>query len=369
MTAGEQQRRRTHAGDGAGPAKRNSGLPPEVRAAVARGLRLFPVKARAKVPLVKAWQKVATNDLAQLEAWARKWPGCNWGMATGRASGVVVIDVDGKLGRSSLADLKRQGLTLPSTLTVSTGRPEGGQHRYYRMPSGGDIRNDESGKIGPQIDVRGIGGYVVIPPSLHESGTQHSVVDPDVPLAEMPAWLIERLTVHPPIPTPATTAPSGKQAVTKGGRTPLLRSLAGTMIQRRMSLEAITAALLAENFATCSPPLPEAKVRRMAADMLQRYAASTTPAPASPFRMTDEGVFWQRNADEPPVKLSAPVDVIAKTRDASGDDWGRLLEWRDMDCPAKSVPAGMRQTGMEGAWDGQGKEIWSGADREPATAD
>jgi hypothetical protein len=38
-------------------------------------------------------------------------------------------------------------------------------------------------------------------------------------------------------------------------------------------------------------------------------------------------------------------------------------------CPAKSVPVGVRQTGMEGAWNGQGTEIQSGADREPTAAD
>jgi hypothetical protein len=34
------------------------------------------------------------------------------------------------------------------------------------MPSGIDIRNDQSGKIGPHIDVRGTGGFVVCPPSI-----------------------------------------------------------------------------------------------------------------------------------------------------------------------------------------------------------
>jgi len=147
-------------------AKQPGDLPPEVRAAAARGWCLFPVKMRAKAPLVKAWPEVATSDLVQLEAWAAEFPACNWGMATGSASGVVVIDVDGEEGRRSWANLKRQGLTLPPTLTVLTGRPTGGQHRYYQMPSGVDFRNDETGKIGPHIDVRGTGGYVVFPPSI-----------------------------------------------------------------------------------------------------------------------------------------------------------------------------------------------------------
>jgi hypothetical protein len=82
-------------------------------------------------------------------------PACNWGLATGTASGLVVIDVDGAAGRASVAALERQGLTLPATLTVTTGRTDGGEHRYYRPLAGVDIRNDQSGKIGAHIDVRG----------------------------------------------------------------------------------------------------------------------------------------------------------------------------------------------------------------------
>lgn len=64
--------------------------------------------------LVKGWQKIASDDLAQFKAWANEFPGYNWGMATGAASGVVVINVDGQDGRLSLVDLKRQCLTLPA---------------------------------------------------------------------------------------------------------------------------------------------------------------------------------------------------------------------------------------------------------------
>ena len=111
---------------------------------------------------MKAWQKVATSDLAQLEAWAKD-SGCNWGMATGSASGVVVIDEDGEEGRRSRADLKQQGHTFPPTLTVITGRSAGGKHRFYKMPTGVEFVTSRLGKIGPHIDVRGSGGYVVFP--------------------------------------------------------------------------------------------------------------------------------------------------------------------------------------------------------------
>jgi putative DNA primase/helicase len=246
-------------------------IPPEVYAAAGRGWRLFPVEARGKLPLIKGWPEVATSDIAQLETWAHQYPACNWGLATGTVSGLVVIDIDGAEGRASLANLEREGLTLPATLTVTTGRTDGGEHRYFRSPSGVDIRNDQSGKIGAHVDVRGTGGFVVCPPSIHASGKQYRFIDPSAPVADLPAWIVNRLTVRPPMPTATTQA--GPQAVGQGGRTNMLVSLAGTMQRRGMSLEAIEAALLAENTAKCSPPLPEAKVRTIAADIVKRYPA------------------------------------------------------------------------------------------------
>jgi hypothetical protein len=186
-------------------------LPPEIVVAAGRGWHILPVQARGKLPLVKGWPKDATCDIAHLEAWQHQHPACNWGLATGTASGLVVIDVDGAEGRASLADLERQGFTLPATLTVNTGRTDGGEHRYYRLPTGVDIRNDQSGKIGAHVDVRGTGGFVVCPPSIHASGRQYHFIDPSAPVTDLPGWVIERLTVCPPIPT--ATAQTSLQAV------------------------------------------------------------------------------------------------------------------------------------------------------------
>jgi hypothetical protein len=252
-------------------------LPPEIVAAAGRGWHILPVQARGKQPTMTGWPEAATSDITQLEAWAHQYPACNWGLATGTASGLVVIDIDGAEGRASLADLERQGLTLPVTLTVTTGRTDGGEHRYYRPPSGVDIRNDQSGKIGAHIDVRGTGGFVVCPPSIHASGKQYRFLDPDAPVADLPSWVIERLTVRPP--TPIATAQANPQAVGKGSRTNTLVSLAGTMQRRVMSLEAIEAALLVENAAKCNPPLPEAKVKSIAADIVKRYPAGELNMP------------------------------------------------------------------------------------------
>ncbi|MDR3752859.1 MAG: phage/plasmid primase, P4 family [Terracidiphilus sp.] len=260
-----------------------STLPAVIIDAAGRGWRMFPVKTRGKLPLIAEWPARASSDPAVLEAWAQEYPGCNWGVATGQPSAVFVVDVDGEAGRASVAELERQGLTFPATLTVTTGRADGGEHRYFRMPSGVDVHNDQSGRIGSHIDVRGTGGFVVCPPSVHASGKEYRFIDPDTPIADAPAWVIERLTARLPMPT--ATAQVSQDAVTKGGRTNRLVSLAGTLHKRGMAVEAIEAALIAENVAKCSPPLPETKVRSIARDIPQRYpnpGAGTPAATSSP---------------------------------------------------------------------------------------
>ena len=256
-----------------------STLPQAIIEAVQRGWRLFPVKSREKLPLISEWPARASSDPAVLEAWAREYPRLNWGVATGQPSNVFVVDVDGKAGRASLIELERRGFTLPATLTVTTGRADGGEHRYFRMPSGVDIHNDQSGKIGAHIDARGTGGFVVCPPSVHASGKAYHFVDPSVAIADAPGWVIERLTARRsmPIAAPLETP----QAITKGGRTKLLVSLAGMMHRRGMSPEAIEAALLAENTSKCVPSLLESKVRAIAADIVRRYPADEPSVPVA----------------------------------------------------------------------------------------
>ena len=243
-----------------------STLPPEITAAAGRGWRLFPVEAKGKLPLVKEWPTIATSDLAQLEAWSAQHSACNWGLATGKASGVFVIDVDGLEGRNALEVLARQGLILPETLAVTTGRAEGGEHRYYRMPDDGvDIRNDQNGRIARHIDVRGTGGFVVIPPSVHATGKRYSFIDADVPIADAPVRVIERLT------KPAAKAHQAADGVIgPGSRTPRLVSLAGTMHRQGVPAPLIEAALNGLN-AAFTPPHPPEKIHKIVADVMRRY--------------------------------------------------------------------------------------------------
>ena len=140
------------------------------------GMALFPVHApvegkcscgkadcssQAKHPRISDWQNLATNNLLNLRAWDRQFPGCNWGIATGMKSGVVVVDVDPRhAGDESLPHSSRSTANCRKTWEVITG--SGGRHLYFRHPGTHPI-NNSAGLVGPGIDIRGDGGFVVGP--------------------------------------------------------------------------------------------------------------------------------------------------------------------------------------------------------------
>lgn len=119
-----------------------------------------------------------------------KWPQDGFGIATGVRSGIWVLDVDPKNdGVATLAALEQKYEPLPKTITVKTG--SGGLHFYFKYP-GPEYRNTAHA-LGPGLDTRGDGGYVVGPGSLHKSGKRyHWQNGPgDTPLAVAPEWLLK----------------------------------------------------------------------------------------------------------------------------------------------------------------------------------
>jgi len=125
-------------------------------------------KSQGKHPRTVNGVKDATTDPAVVKQWDKTWPGANWALATGVASGVIVIDIDRKSGGFESAEEMDRNVpnAFIDTLRVLTGG--GGRHLYYSCPSNSDYKN----KVGwmPGIDVRANGGYVLLPPSNHLSG-------------------------------------------------------------------------------------------------------------------------------------------------------------------------------------------------------
>jgi putative DNA primase/helicase len=115
-------------------------------------------------PLVPHGLRDATKDPERVREWWTSYPEANIGMPTGAWSGVVVLDVDPENGgfESFMALVRRYGI-LPKTRVAHTGG--GGLHFYFEWP--GFYTRSSAGKMGPGLDFRGDGGYVLLPPSVH----------------------------------------------------------------------------------------------------------------------------------------------------------------------------------------------------------
>src|SRR3974390_1546273 len=137
----------------------------------------------------------ATNDGRKSRSWWRRWPDANVAIATGAASGLVVIDLDnknGKAGEASFRTMADQHKGVPPTMTVATGN---GLHLYFQHP-GVAVVNSVC-KLGDGVDVKADGGYVVAPPSVHQSGRRYQLVN-DCEVLDLPQWLSERIRPSTP---------------------------------------------------------------------------------------------------------------------------------------------------------------------------
>jgi hypothetical protein len=149
----------------------------------AANLPVFALQPRGKKPVTPCGFYDATTNPATIR---RLWriPDRNIGMPTGAISGRWVVDVD-LGGEDGIERLQAKYGALPRTCTAIT--PRGGWHHPFKYT--GPVPNS-AGKIAPHIDVRGDGGYVVVPPSVTNDGTYSWCGDPAAPLASAPDWLI-----------------------------------------------------------------------------------------------------------------------------------------------------------------------------------
>ncbi len=147
--------------------------------------------------LAKTGVLEATLDKSKIESWWKENAYYNIGFATG-ASGRVVIDVDmggenkstgqPKNGKGQLLELERTNGMIPNTLMCETG----GKGIHYHFITDVEVKNS-IGVIAPDIDVRGRGGYVILPPSNHHSGGHYGWLNWGNKTAPLPEWLLKRI--------------------------------------------------------------------------------------------------------------------------------------------------------------------------------
>ncbi len=160
---------------------------PQLDAALAyvrRGWAVLPV-APNKTPLTAHGVRDAATDEATVGSWWKRWPNALIGVATGRVSGVVALDIDLRPDGDGFASLADMGIPMPIGPTAST--PCGGLHIFFRAPDY-EVKNSAS-KIGPYLDVRGDGGYIIVPPGPGRCWDASANLE-TMPLPPMPEWMV-----------------------------------------------------------------------------------------------------------------------------------------------------------------------------------
>ena len=141
-------------------------LPDMWRVPFGEGYSVIPLLAKSKVPAIKLEPyKTVRADAETVAKWAAG--NYNVGIATGKVSGLIVLDLD-----SDEAIFEAAAKGLPDTIAVQTAR---GRHYYFQHPGG---KSGNRVRLFPGTDIRGDGGYVVAPGSEHKSGAFYEWLNP-----------------------------------------------------------------------------------------------------------------------------------------------------------------------------------------------
>jgi len=229
-----------------------------------RGWHIFPVRGKTPLPGSNGFLDATDDPFVIKERWTEGDLGI--GVATGAVSGIIVLDIDkGHGGIMSLNTMQADLGLLPDTLTSFTGG--GGMHYFFQHP-GFDVRNTTRFNGYDGIDIRGDGGYVVLPPSRHPSGNPYRwALTRDI--APAPAYLCQQSRRQ-------FDAVADDDMFPSGTRNEALTRLAGAMRRYGAPADAVLDALLATNLTRCDPPLPEREIEQIARSSI-RFRPSYSP--------------------------------------------------------------------------------------------
>lgn len=227
---------------------------------VRNGWPVFPLVAGGKTPLTAHGYKDATTSIAEVEQMWARYPDANIGIATGRRSNMLVIDVD--VRKEGWLE-SMQTLALPQTFTVRTW--SGGWHLYYAMPN---ERITIGAGLLTGIDWRGEGGYVVAAGSVVQGATYE--IARNVPIAQPPRALVERLMSQRKSRVIEHDA-AGTMVIAEPGRNQRLCAIAGALRRFGVNESVLLDCLRSVNAAHCRPELDDRELAQIARS-IARYA-------------------------------------------------------------------------------------------------
>jgi hypothetical protein len=230
-----------------------------------RGWSVVPAAFRSKRPIVRwrTYQETLPSK-TQIRRWFRRWPDANISVVTGEISGLVVLDVDRQHdGAKSLTRLEKRHGLLPDTVEAVTGG--GGRHIYFAHP-GYEVRNRAG--FAPGLDLRGDGGVIIAPPSVHPSGKPYRWREGHGPgqiaLAPLPVWILESRFGGDDRPGHSIDywRDLVRSGVKQGRRNTTIASFTGHLLWYEVDPDVVLELMLAWNRVRCSPPLDDDEVIR-----------------------------------------------------------------------------------------------------------
>jgi hypothetical protein len=279
-----------------------------------RGWPVFPIVPRAKKPLTPKGFHDATTDPHQIEAWWARWPNANIGIATG-GPGPTVLDIDDLRHDTARAAMTFLAINPPPS--VVTGR---GRHFYF-------AGSGEPTTVLSYGEVRGVGGYVLVPPSMHPAGGRYAwhddpgalLVARRRPLTPLPPWVFNARRSD----GPGTGVVPPFEPVPPGHMHDFLADRAVRLVGAGfLSVEELTLILLAEFNAAKLPGVEylgdERDTRRLAAwaagsDIARRERGENVSSAGSPYggKISTED---SSSAQTPSADRNMPAPLIKPRR-------------------------------------------------------
>jgi putative DNA primase/helicase len=218
-----------------------------------------------KHPRIGGGLKSATTDPGEIRRWWERWPKANIGIATG--GGTFVLDVDyGHDGDESLSALEEEYEELSDDHPrINTGN---GVHYYFRSEV--EVRNSAS-KIGPGLDIRGEGGYVVSSGSMHGNGNVYTHdYGSGTDLLDAPEWLMDLVAPKGSMGAVLRLVKQSDPAdrVTQGSRNDYLTKIAGKLRRDGYEEDAIYVCLYEKN-GKFPDPLEDAEVKKISKSVMR----------------------------------------------------------------------------------------------------
>lgn len=226
------------------------------------GWVVMPIRSNSKIPVIKSWSQITSND----ETMDKFDDDSNLGVVMGAASGIICIDVDVKAvdGVATLKGLEQQYGKLPETVMSET--PSGGIHYYFKYHEG--IRNRK--KVGPGIDIQADGTQTLEYPSVIDGEYYEWVYDPfENEVSELPQTWLDFLCEKGDGIKLAEAPFEAPTEVQEGSRNNTIAAYVGSMLGKKLKKDTVLRKAKKYNEESCDPPLDDSEVEQIVDSMIK----------------------------------------------------------------------------------------------------